>query len=75
MAFWWEPPNWANEAAGAGLVRASVRAHAEMMDASTKEVFGTGHWCGKNFTVSENVLGSGLWYIQLVAVIVFRSRT
>ena len=32
-----------NGAAGARLVRASVR--------STEDVFGTGHWCGNNCTV------------------------
>ena len=46
MACCWESPNWANGATGAGLVRASVRARAAMMAASTEEVFGTGHWCG-----------------------------
>ena len=47
----WASPNWENGTAGAGLVRASVRAHAAMMDASTDDVFGTGHWCGNNCTV------------------------
>ena len=44
-------PNWEDGAAGAGLVRASVRDRAEMMTPSMEDVFGTGHWCGKNCTV------------------------
>ena len=44
MACCWASPKWENRAAGAGLVRASVRARAAMMDASTEDVFGTGHW-------------------------------
>ena len=51
MACCWASPNWENGAAGAGLVKASVRARAAMMDASTEDVLGTGHWCGKNYTV------------------------
>ena len=51
MACCWVSPNWENRAAGAGLVRASVRDRAAMMDASTEDVLGTGHWCGKNCTV------------------------
>ena len=55
-------PNWENGAAGAGLVRASVRARAAMMAASTEDVLGTGHWCGNNCTVlavrSDLVLGT-----------------
>ena len=47
MDCFWASPNWANEAAGAGLARASVRARAATMAASTEEVLGTGHWCGK----------------------------
>ena len=43
MACSWASPNWENRAAGAGLVRASVRACAPMMAASTDDVFGTGH--------------------------------
>ena len=43
MACCWSSPNWENGAAGAGLVRASVRARAEMMAASTEDVVGTGH--------------------------------
>ena len=48
---YWLLPNWENGAAGAGLLRASVRARATMVAASTDDVFGTGHWCGKNCTV------------------------
>ena len=51
MACCWAFPNWENRAAGAGLVRASVRASAAMMDASTEDVLGAGHWCGNNCTV------------------------
>ena len=51
MACCWALTNWANGAAGARLVRASVRARAAMMAASTGDVLGTGHWCGKNCTV------------------------
>ena len=51
MACCWALPNWANRAAGAGLVSASVRACAEIMDVLTEDVFGTRHWCGKNCTV------------------------
>ena len=51
MACCWASHNWANRAVGAGLVRASVRACAALMAASTEDVFGTGHWCGKNCTV------------------------
>ena len=51
MACCWTSPNWENGAAGAGLVRASVRACAAMMDASTEDILGTGHWCGKNCSV------------------------
>ena len=51
MAFCWGLPNWENGAAGAGLARASIRAHDVTMAASTEEVFGTGHWCRKNCTV------------------------
>ena len=62
MACCWASPNWENGAAGAGLVRASVRARAVMMAASTDDVLGTGHWCGKNCTVlavrSDLVLGT-----------------
>ena len=58
----WASPNWENGASCAGLVRASVRARAAMMAASTEDVLGTGHWCGKNFTVlavrSDLVLGT-----------------
>ena len=39
----WASPNWENGAAGAVLVRASVRARAAIMDASTEDVLGTGH--------------------------------
>ena len=62
MACCWASPNWENGAAGAGLVRASVRARAAIMAASTEDVLGTGHWCGKNCTVlavrSALVLGT-----------------
>ena len=51
MACFWAWPNWANGEAGAGLERASFRAHAAMMAASTEDVLGTGHWCEKNCTV------------------------
>ena len=51
MACCWASPKWENRATGAGLVRASVRARAAMMAASTEDVFSTGHWCGKNCTV------------------------
>ena len=51
MARCWASPNWENGDAGAGLVRASVRACAAMMAASTEDVFGTGNWCGKDCTV------------------------
>ena len=51
MACFWALSNWENRAAGAGLVRASVRACAAMMAASTEDVLVTGHWCGKNCTV------------------------
>ena len=51
MACCWVFPNWENVAAGAGLVRSSVRACAAMMAALTDDVLGTGHWCGKNCTV------------------------
>ena len=51
MACCWASPNWENGAAGAGLVRASVRSRAAMMAASTEDFFGTGHWCGKICTV------------------------
>ena len=51
MACCWASPNWENGAAGAGLVRASVRARDAMMAASTEDVLGTGHWCGNNCTV------------------------
>ena len=53
MACCWASPDWASGAAGAGLVRTSVRACDAMMAASTEDVFGTGHWCGKNCTVLE----------------------
>ena len=43
MACCWVSLNWENGAAGAGLVRASVRARAAMMAASTEDVLGTGH--------------------------------
>ena len=46
MASCWASPEWANGAAGVELVRASVRARAATMAASTEDVFGTGHWCG-----------------------------
>ena len=62
MACCWASPDWENGAAGAGLVRDSVRARATMMAASTEDVLGTGHWCGKNCTVlavrSALVLGT-----------------
>ena len=62
MARCWASPNWENGDAGAGLVRASVRARTVMMDTSTVDVLGTGHWCGKNSTVlavrSALVLGT-----------------
>ena len=48
IACCWASPNWANRAAGAGLVRASVRDRAAMMAASMGDVFGTGIWCGNN---------------------------
>ena len=51
MACCWESSNQENGAAGAGLVRAYVRALAVMIAASTEDVFGTGHWCGNNCTV------------------------
>ena len=51
MACCWASPNWENGAAGAGLVKASVRACAAMMAALTEDVLGTGHWWGKNCTV------------------------
>ena len=53
MACYWASLKWANGAAGAGLVRASVRDRAAMMAASTEDVFGTGNWCGNNCTVLE----------------------
>ena len=53
MACCWASPNWENRAACAGLVRAYVRARAAIMAASTDDVLGTGHWCGKNCTVLE----------------------
>ena len=43
MACCWALPNWENRAVGAGLVRASIRARAAMMAASTEDVFGTGN--------------------------------
>ena len=62
MACCWASSNWENGAAGAELARASVRACAEMMTASTEDVLGTVHWCGKNCTVlavrSALVLGT-----------------
>ena len=62
MACFWASPNWQNGAAGAGLVRASVRVSATMMAASTEVVLGNGHWFGKNCTVlavqSALVLGT-----------------
>ena len=62
MACCWASPNWENGAAGTGLVRASVRARAAMMAASTEDDLGTGHWCGNNCTVlavrSALVLGT-----------------
>ena len=62
MACCWASPNWENGTAGAGLVRASVRARAVMMAELTEDVFGTGHWCGNNCTVlavlSALVLGT-----------------
>ena len=71
IACCWASPNWTNMAAGAGLMRASVRARSATMAASTKDVFGTGHWCGKNCTVLavrsalslEHIVGSsdGVW--------------
>ena len=51
MACCWASPNWENGAVCAGLARASVRAHAATVAASTEDVFSTGHWCGKNCTV------------------------
>ena len=48
MACCWALPNWENGAAGTGLVRASVRARAEMMAALTEDFLGTGNCCGKN---------------------------
>ena len=51
MAYCWASPNWENGAAGAGLMRASVRACAVIMAALTEDVWGTGHWCGENCTV------------------------
>ena len=44
MACFWASPNWENGAAGAGLVRASVRSRDAMMAASTEDVLVTGHW-------------------------------
>ena len=41
----------ANGVAGAGLVRASVRARDVTMAASTEDVSGTVHWCRNNCTV------------------------
>ena len=62
IACCWASTNWENGAAGAELVRASVRARAAMMAASTDDVLGTGHWCGNNCTVlavrSDLVLGT-----------------
>ena len=62
MACCWASPNWENGAVGAGLVRASVRACAAMMAASTEDVLGSGHWCGNNSTAvavrSALVLGT-----------------
>ena len=62
MACCWASPNWENGAAGAGLVRASVRDRAAMMSESTEDILGTGHWCGKNCSVlavrSALVLGT-----------------
>ena len=51
MACCWASPNWEKGAAGAGLMRASVRARAAMMASSTEDVLGTGQWCGNNCTV------------------------
>ena len=51
MACCWASPNWENGSAGAGLVRASVKARAAKMAASTEDVLGTEHWCGKHCTV------------------------
>ena len=62
MTSCWALPNWENGAAGAGLVRASVRDRAVMMAESTEDVLGTGHWCGNNCIVlavrSALVLGT-----------------
>ena len=62
MACCWASLNWENRDTGAGLVRASVRARAAMMAASTEDFLGTGHWCGNNCTVlavrSALVLGT-----------------
>ena len=62
MACCWASSNRENGAAGAGLVRASVRTSAAMMAALTEDVLGTRHWCGKNCTVlavcSALVLGT-----------------
>ena len=51
MACFWASPNWENGAAGAGLVRASVRARVATFAATTEDFFGTGHWCGNNCNV------------------------
>ena len=51
MDCFWASPNWANGAACAGLVRASVRARAVTIAASSEDVLGTRNWCGKNCTV------------------------
>ena len=62
MACCWASTNWENGATGAGLVRASVRSHAAVMAASTKDFLVTGHLCGNNLTVlavrSALVLGT-----------------
>ena len=53
MACCWASSNWENGDSGAELVRSFVRARAAMMAASTEDVLGTRHWCGKNCTVLE----------------------
>ena len=73
MACCWASPNWENGAAGAGLVRASVRARASTMAASTEDVLGTGHWAlvWKYLHCLGGVLRSGLRNIETVSAIVF----
>ena len=47
----WLAPILANCVAGAGCSRAWVRSRAACTAVLLEDVFGTGHWCGKNWTV------------------------